>query len=234
MRPARRANESDAEYAVRREVYLGNARARAKAWKQANPERAKETARAIAKRDKEAIAARYKAWFWANPVENRQKATAAVARWRERNRERFEAYQAEYKAQNPTYLVDYARKRRKADPAFALVGKLRTLYRLALKNGNGSKAGSVTGLLGCSIAEFKVHLELMFQNGMTWENRGQWHIDHIVPCAAFDHADPAQVAKCWHFTNFQPLWATENLKKNSRHDGVMYRRKRPSNNGVSP
>ncbi len=53
---------------------------------------------------------------------------------------------------------------------------------------------------------------------MTWENHGRhgWHIDHIIPCAAFDLTDPEQQKKCFHYTNYQPLYTLENLKKGDR------------------
>ena len=60
------------------------------------------------------------------------------------------------------------------------------------------------------------HLESLFVPGMTWDNQGEWHIDHVIPCAAFDLTDPAQQSECFHYTNLQPLWAVDNLKKAAR------------------
>jgi hypothetical protein len=70
-------------------------------------------------------------------------------------------------------------------------------------------------LLGCSVDEFKAHLESLFQPGMTWDNHSKegWHIDHIKPCASFDLTDPKQLAECFHYTNQRPLWAFDNLSK---------------------
>jgi hypothetical protein len=70
-------------------------------------------------------------------------------------------------------------------------------------------------LLGTTRAGLVAHIESQFQPGMTWENRsiGVWHIDHIIPCSAFDHTDPKQVLECWHYTNLRPLWGRENLQK---------------------
>ena len=62
-----------------------------------------------------------------------------------------------------------------------------------------------------------MHLEAQFKPGMTWDNYGLkgWHVDHIRPCASFDLRDPEQQRRCFHYTNLQPLWAEENLKKGS-------------------
>ena len=90
---------------------------------------------------------------------------------------------------------------------------IRERIRIALK-GN-PKSARITELLGCSIAELRSHLETQFQDGMSWNNHEQfgWHIDHIKPCASFDLSDPQQQRQCFHYTNLQPLWWLENLKK---------------------
>ena len=52
---------------------------------------------------------------------------------------------------------------------------------------------------------------------MTKENHGKWHVDHIIPCASFDLTKPEQQAKCFHYTNLQPLWAKDNAKKGAKY-----------------
>ena len=81
--------------------------------------------------------------------------------------------------------------------------------------------------IGCSPAFLREHLENQFTEGMTWENQGQWEVDHIRPCASFalNHSDP-EVAElnrraCFHYTNLQPLWASENCSKGAKYDGPM-------------
>ena len=71
-------------------------------------------------------------------------------------------------------------------------------------------------LTGCSLEDLTKHLESKFTEGMTWENYGQWHIDHIRPCASFNLEDPEEQKKCFHWTNLQPLWAADNLKKSDK------------------
>lgn len=111
------------------------------------------------------------------------------------------------------------RYRRKNDTDFALKSLLRS--RLTNQMRNKTKSTRTMDLLGCSIDFFRLHLESLFQEGMTWENRGfyGWHIDHIRPCSSFDFTDPEQQRECFHYTNLQPLWAHDNLVKsgNYRH-----------------
>jgi hypothetical protein len=77
------------------------------------------------------------------------------------------------------------------------------------------KAGSAVRDLGCSLEELRRYLELKFQPGMTWWNWGMdgWHIDHIEPLCNFDLTDRNQFLEACHYTNLQPLWAQDNLKK---------------------
>ena len=70
-------------------------------------------------------------------------------------------------------------------------------------------------LVGCDIDTLCLHLESQFQKGMEWINYGEWHVDHIKPCASFDLSDPKQQQECFHYTNLQPLWAADNLAKAS-------------------
>jgi hypothetical protein len=65
--------------------------------------------------------------------------------------------------------------------------------------------------VGCSVAHVHGHLENQFENGMSWDNYGEWHIDHMMPCAYFDHNDEEQVMQCWHWTNLKPEWGTDNI-----------------------
>lgn len=75
----------------------------------------------------------------------------------------------------------------------------------------GLKSRRKLAWLGCSPAELRSHLEAQFQPGMSWENRSEWHVDHIRPVCAFDPSDPADVLAVNHFTNLRPLWPAENI-----------------------
>lgn len=70
--------------------------------------------------------------------------------------------------------------------------------------------------LGCSVDDFRAYIASKFQEGMCWENYGEWHLDHIRPLASFDLTDDSKARAAVHFTNYQPLWAIENQRKHAK------------------
>lgn len=118
--------------------------------------------------------------------------------------------------------LNYKLKKLATDVNYRIACLLRARLRTAIKNNH--KTGSAIKDLGCSIEEFKIHIENKFyvnretNQNMTWENYGfyGWHIDHIVPLSYFDLTDRKQFLKACHYTNLQPLWAKDNLKKGNR------------------
>lgn len=71
-------------------------------------------------------------------------------------------------------------------------------------------------LLGCGIKHFKKHLENGFLEGMSWNNYGEWHIDHIIPCMTFDMTKNYNHSKCFNYKNMRPLWADDNRKRKKK------------------
>jgi len=74
--------------------------------------------------------------------------------------------------------------------------------------------------LGCSVKQFSEHLERQFRDGMNWENygniKGKWSIDHIIPISSFNLDDIEQAKKAFHYSNCQPMWAIDNIKKGAK------------------
>ena len=120
------------------------------------------------------------------------------------------------KAKRIEYARVYKRARKALDLCFKISCNMRTRLCQAIKS--NQKSGSAVKDLGCTIPELRQYLESKFQEGMTWDNWGThgWHIDHIIPLASFNLADRDQFLKACHYTNLQPLWATENLSKGSK------------------
>ncbi len=109
---------------------------------------------------------------------------------------------------------DHAR-RYYEDLEYKLIHLSRSRVRLALR-GRGEKSRKTVQLIGCSIERLRQHLEAQFTEGMTWDNHGEWHIDHIKPCASFDLTDEGQQRECFNYANLQPLWAEDNLSKGAK------------------
>lgn len=122
------------------------------------------------------------------------------------------ARQRELRQLNKKELNAKQRCRYKNDIVFATKHRLRQRVRDALR-GHGRKAVATEKLLGCTFTTLVAHLESLFTKGMTWDNMNMWHIDHKIPCAAFDLHHVEQQYICFWYLNLQPMWAEENLSK---------------------
>jgi len=113
---------------------------------------------------------------------------------------------------------DKIMERRKNNINFCIKNKLRMRISCAVKSQGTYKADKTMNLIGCTINDLKNYLEEQFMEGMTWDNYGLygWHIDHIIPCVSFDFTKEEEQKKCFHYTNLQPLWARENLRKSGK------------------
>lgn len=131
---------------------------------------------------------------------------------REANARAYARRTPEQKAARRIHRRNYEAARLKTSPEFYITKILRGRLRGALRN-RGVKSACTLELTGCTAKHCKSHIEAQFLTGMTWNNRGLWHVDHIKPCASFDLADPAQQRACFHYSNLRPLWALDNLKK---------------------
>jgi hypothetical protein len=171
-------------------------KARRKEYRERNAERIKEQKRRDYEKHWNKRRAAHRAWYDAN----RDKALEYLRKW--------QAINADYFRQQKTA---YYRARRAEDPQFAVLTRLRRRINHFVSSGN--KSGKTAELIGCTYDAFMMHIEAQFTDGMSWGNRSEWHIDHIIPCAAFDLSDPEQQRQCFHYSNMRPLWAHENRRK---------------------
>ena len=151
---------------------------------------------------------------------NKKVKSEARKRWGSRNFQKMKVYYRDYLEKHRSRIRVRLRKRdairMSTDPNYKLRKLLSRRIGQALK-GN-AKADSVIGLVGCSMVEYRRHIESQFKPGMSWDNwsANGWHLDHIRPCASFDLTDENQQRQCFHYTNTQPLWAVENYSKGSK------------------
>ncbi len=164
---------------------------------------------------------------------HREKQNAKKIQWQRENKGRYRAYQDAYRTEHRGHINALVRnrnqKRRKTDIQFRLKENLRSRFTQAVRNKH--KTGSAVRDLGCSIPELIDRLTDMFQPGMTWDNWGlgpdKWNIDHIKPLSKFDLTDREQFLQAAHYTNLQPLWQEDNLRKGDHSTIILTDRSNP-------
>lgn len=181
----------------------------------------------------------YRKWYAAYRAKNRDVLLSRLKKWQSENKDKALAYQRanqdkfaplskKWKTKNKKRVNEYARKygnhRYATEPEYRLKKLLRR-HSTRIKNPN-RKRGTSVAYLGCTIAEARAYIERKWLPGMTWENHSihGWHIDHIVPLVSFDFTDDEQVKIALHYTNLQPLWAKDNLRKGE----AIFKRRNPT------
>lgn len=168
-----------------------------------------ESARARKAADPEKYQRKYLEFAEKNKESERKRSREKMARKRAENKNDFK--KKELRKKNAR-----CKERAESDPVFAM--KMRVLFSLnrAFKQNGLSKpeSGSSHDLLGCTWETLKDHMESQFTNGMSWGNRGEWHVDHIIPLSTGKTID--EVKRLCHYSNLQPLWAVDNLKKGAK------------------
>lgn len=189
--------------------------ARSKAWREANIDRAKELSRSYYQKNSERVKEKSGLYYESNKEsckesrrryasENKLSLNAAK---RAREARRFE--------QDPNGFREWNRDRTARKRSRNIKSRLSNLMRnrvvSAIRHGGYQKRTRTSELLGCSWNDFIEHIQRQFSIGMSWSNYGKWHIDHIIPLASAASEDA--LIKLFHYTNLQPLWAEDNIRK---------------------
>jgi hypothetical protein len=153
---------------------------------------------------------------------NKEKISKISKIYRGKNKEKISKIKKIYAKLNKEkiriYKNNWYNNKLKNDIEFKILRRIRNrIYYALIKQRNIKKIESFTSLVGTNKENLWKHLESTFKPGMTKENHGLWHIDHIKPCAAFNLISIKEQRKCFHYTNLQALWAKENLSKGAKY-----------------
>jgi hypothetical protein len=143
-------------------------------------------------------------------------------KWSEQNKEHLSKYLKEYREKNIDNIRktkrDYERNRKARDPLYKLISNFRTAIYQVLKESNVEKNKHYFDILQYTPEQLITHLELKFKDTMTWDNYGEWHVDHKLPITHFNIQEmgDSEFMKCWSLDNLQPMWGDENIKKSNK------------------
>jgi hypothetical protein len=164
-----------------------------------------------------------------NYSENKERITEEIKRYYEKNKDfinekRRDKYNVDklslkyyYNNKESQNKKSLERKIKKLnnDPFYKLIHNIRCLVRISFKNQFTIKSKRTIEILGCSFEDFKLYLESKFDENMNWDNQGSyWHMDHIIPISSAESKE--DVYRLNHYTNFQPLYWEDNLKKGNK------------------
>jgi hypothetical protein len=205
-----------------------------KLYLEENKESIKKTTREYVSANKEKILEYNRRWV----AENRQLQKEYNEHYYATNKEKVGLYNSNYyrincetiKSKNKENYKNQSieivsNKREKARELYRNVisEKIRRFVSNAFRRMAINKPVKTEEILGCSYEEAKQHIESLFTEGMSWENHGEWHIDHIKPIASIDCNNLEEALSVNRIENLQPLWAKDNLSKQAKYEGVNYR-----------
>lgn len=188
-----------------REKYIANPekiKLRNKKWQASNKELIREINKAWSKNNKDKL------------KEYSIKAKKYKAVYYKANKEKLQKAHAEYYQQNKKNLVSKNLLKRRSDPLERLKHNLSTYINKTLLKFKTNKSKKTIEIVGLTLVEFKLHIESKFLPGMTWDNYGEWHIDHICPISQALNQD--ELYKLWNYINLRPSWSTFNISKSNK------------------
>ena len=153
---------------------------------------------------------------------NKEKLNNYIKEWYEQNKEYRKQYHKKWREENIDKWREtkrnYEKTRKENDPIYKLINNFRTAIYQVLKERNIQKNGHYFDILKYTPEQLIEHLESKFTGNITWDNYGQWHVDHIIPISSFDIKEigDKEFNKCWALENLQPLWGDENIRKSNK------------------
>jgi len=142
--------------------------------------------------------------------------------WYGQNKEHRKEYLKEYREKNIDNIRktkrDYERNRKSRDPLYKLISNFRTAIYQVLKESNVEKNKHYFDILQYTPEQLISHLENKFTDKMSWDNYGDWHVDHKLPITHYNIQEmgDSEFMKCWSLDNLQPMWGVDNIKKSNK------------------
>ena len=209
-----RKKETKDKYLKNPELY----KEKSQKYRKNNPDKIKEGLKKYRIKNLEKLNERKRLWSKSESGKKSKK------KYYERNSETLKKKVKEYRQKNPDidskkrktekykkWMTLYKKKHREKNPHYYL---WRSVLRNTLKRIGTKKEGKTIELLGYSAQKLKEHIEKQFVDSMSWDNCGEWHIDHITPVSSFDKSEKLSIINS--LDNLQPLWAKDNLKKSNK------------------
>jgi hypothetical protein len=143
-------------------------------------------------------------------------------KWSEKNREHLTEYHKQWRTENVNKWRktkrDYERNRKARDPLYKLISNFRTAIYQVLKESNVEKNKHYFDILQYTPEQLISHLENKFIDKMSWDNYGDWHVDHKLPITHYNIQEmgDSEFMKCWSLDNLQPMWGVDNIKKSNK------------------
>jgi hypothetical protein len=165
--------------------------------------------------NKNILLTRSKKHYHDNKEKNLEKFRKLSKKYYENNKEKRLEYGKKYRKDNRTKINKYVYEKKINNPIYRLSYIVRNRIQSFLKLKKINKNNKTFNIIGCSPEFLKEYLEQKFTEGMSWDLMGQYiHIDHIIPLSSAKTED--DIYKLCHYTNLQPLWAEDNLKKGDK------------------
>ena len=154
---------------------------------------------------------------------NKERLDEYYQEWSKNKKEHRKEYLKQYREKNKEKIKEvkrtYQKEKRHTDPIYKLISNFRTAIYTVLKENKLDKYTNYFNMVGYTAEQLKSHLEVQFKQGMTWENYGEWHVDHIKPISSFtfETCEDEEFKICWSLDNLQPMWGIENIKKGNKN-----------------
>lgn len=179
-----------------------------------NPEAYRQKNAEYYRANKDKIKARAKEWSKANPERKKQNSARHYADNRETYIQKAAEWARDNNKKRTEICMGYMRRMRKERPReFVAVETARKMLARVLVSTGRKKRGRTFDALGYNRQQFEQHIESLFEEGMSWPNHGEWHIDHIIPVSELVRCGVTDPAKINALSNLRPIWAAENMAK---------------------